>query len=710
MISKFFGKVSKATAVLSTSALLALGLVSVSATPANAAACVNAGAFGGGDGSAGDPFQVSTPAQLQYLARAIDSGAGLSGKKIVLTANIDLAGCGFSPNGSGVPFEGVFDGQGFSISNLSVSKPSTSYAGLFSTASLAEIKNLVLISPTIVALSYSGAVIGQGDGTDLTNISVVNASVTGASRVGGLVGQLENQTGQTMENLRVSGSTVTGQSGVGGVIGLLTWGDLSKVSFSEGRVIGASGVSPSQVGGLVGVFGSAAYPNQVSRGISLSSFTGSVEITHGSSTYAGLLLGSVRNSAATVTDSYARGAIKTGGATVSSGAAGLIDSSGYGSTLTLNRVYVQGSYYTLADPTVSVNANALASSVVSSADSFFDSAIHTMFSSTSGGTGKTSAELLNPATYPVSWTVTQDTDAVRAVSAPSDTWYMNDQVASGYPVHVWSFRLGVEAVECPVGRYSVTGLVPCVNASAGNYVGTTGATAEVQCLPGTFQSNVGAASCVPAQPGYFVATAGQSSETQCAAGTTSDAGATACFAISTSYQGPIVSSSPVVASVGEQVVFSGERLSQVSSVSISGKSASATCTATSCSFTVPEGVSAGLQDLVLLGSHGVLTIQDGIRVEQVVAAEETAVIGWTKKLDDNSAKIYAKNVVGAGKVQFMLNGEEIAWVRAASAADSKLRSANGAAYLVRTVEFAAGKNVLEVYVDGVRTTRTAYTK
>jgi hypothetical protein len=83
---------------------------------------------------------------------------------------------------------------------------------------------------------------------------------------------------------------------------------------------------------------------------------------------------------------------------------------------------------------------------------------------------------------------------------------------------------------------------------------------------------------------------------------------------------------------------------------------------------------------------------------------------WTKKLDDNSAKIYAKNVVGEGKVQFFLNGKEIAWVRATSAADSKLRTANGSSYLVRTVEFAAGKNVLEVYVDGVRTTRTAYTK
>ena len=83
---------------------------------------------------------------------------------------------------------------------------------------------------------------------------------------------------------------------------------------------------------------------------------------------------------------------------------------------------------------------------------------------------------------------------------------------------------------------------------------------------------------------------------------------------------------------------------------------------------------------------------------------------WTKKLNDSSAKMYAKNVIGEGKVQFFLNGSEIAWVRAVDASDPKLRSANGAAYLVRTVDFVEGqKNVLEIYVDGVRTTRTAYT-
>ena len=86
-----------------------------------------------------------------------------------------------------------------------------------------------------------------------------------------------------------------------------------------------------------------------------------------------------------------------------------------------------------------------------------------------------------------------------------------------------------------------------------------------------------------------------------------------------------------------------------------------------------------------------------------------ALASWTKNLNDGTVKMYAKNIVGAGKVQFMLNGKEIAWVNATSAADSKLRTANGASYLVRTVDLVEGqKNVLEIWVDGVRTARSAY--
>ena len=57
-----------------------------------------------------------------------------------------------------------------------------------------------------------------------------------------------------------------------------------------------------------------------------------------------------------------------------------------------------------------------------------------------------------------------------------------------------------------------------------------------------------------------------------------------------------------------------------------------------------------------------------------------------------------------------MNGKEIAWVRAIDATDPKLRTANGFSYLVRTVELEPGmKNAVEIYVDGIRERRAAYT-
>jgi hypothetical protein len=86
---------------------------------------------------------------------------------------------------------------------------------------------------------------------------------------------------------------------------------------------------------------------------------------------------------------------------------------------------------------------------------------------------------------------------------------------------------------------------------------------------------------------------------------------------------------------------------------------------------------------------------------------------WTSLKPDNQVKVYVKNVIGAGKVQIKVNGEEIAWTRAMSITNidgASLRNAGGAYYLVRTVTLETGsKTAIEIFVDGKRETRSAYT-
>ena len=124
----------------------------------------------------------------------------------------------------------------------------------------------------------------------------------------------------------------------------------------------------------------------------------------------------------------------------------------------------------------------------------------------------------------------------------------------------------------------------------------------------------------------------------------------------------------------------------------------------------PSGLTPGNNvDLVINSSSGTLTHQDAFDIPVQTCVDDLITSTWTKNLNNGSVKMYAKNIVGAGKIQFMVNGEEIAWVNAVDETDSKLREANGSYYLVRTVDLVEGqKNVLEIYVDGVRSARSAY--
>jgi hypothetical protein len=156
----------------------------------------------------------------------------------------------------------------------------------------------------------------------------------------------------------------------------------------------------------------------------------------------------------------------------------------------------------------------------------------------------------------------------------------------------------------------------------------------------------------------------------------------------------------------------GSKLNLITSISIDGlKSAFSLISDTEIELTIPVDLVAGIKDLVIDSTQGRLTVQAALRVGETRMAEsKTFVLAWTKRNGDSKVRFYAKNIVGAGKVQFFLNGKEIAWINATSTSDAKLRIASDASYLVRDVTLVAGqKNVLEVYVNGERIKRSAYT-
>jgi hypothetical protein len=171
------------------------------------------------------------------------------------------------------------------------------------------------------------------------------------------------------------------------------------------------------------------------------------------------------------------------------------------------------------------------------------------------------------------------------------------------------------------------------------------------------------------------------------------------------FNGPIVDSTKIPARlvVGNQLNLIGTNLADVSKVEVGGLDAKVSTNADgTLKITIPVGLAAGTYDLVLTSSQGKVTIQNAIVIGSGSAGE---IRPSTRMVADNTVKVWVFEAYGAGKVQILLNGKEIAWVNAAAADDPKLRDG----YLVRTLTLAEGKNVIEVLVDGERVSRRVAT-
>ncbi|MDR2732365.1 MAG: YDG domain-containing protein [Fibromonadaceae bacterium] len=172
-------------------------------------------------------FEISTEQQLKGLAQLVNNNIDLfAGKTIKLTGDITLIG-NFTPIGNDTRnFQGVFDGQGHTISGLSVS--GFQYAGLFGYVGInGQIKNINVIGSKIKGTSYVGGLVAYyASAKSIENCNVQADSIVASSNYGGgLVGyvsaMLTITNSYTRGNVTVSGSVSTssymyGSSGYGG--------------------------------------------------------------------------------------------------------------------------------------------------------------------------------------------------------------------------------------------------------------------------------------------------------------------------------------------------------------------------------------------------------------------------------------------------------------------------------------------------------------
>ena len=231
------------------------------------------------------PIVINSVSDLQNIQN------NLSGD-YVLGSNIDASGVNFAPVGDSsvapgaASFTGTFDGNGRTISNLSIN-----------------------------VLTHGGLFGVLGPGGTIANVNLSNVNIFGGSDTGGLVGQ---NSGGTVTNSSVSGVVSGRGDGEGGLIGFNSIGSIYN-SFSTANV---SGLTASGAGGLVGYSTSGTIGNSYATGSVFGLQAGGLVgdnggvinnsyATGGVNSYRGVAGGLVGNNYGTISQSRSSGNISS---------------------------------------------------------------------------------------------------------------------------------------------------------------------------------------------------------------------------------------------------------------------------------------------------------------------------------------------------------------------------------------------------------------
>jgi hypothetical protein len=165
----------------------------------------------------------------------------------MLTADLDLSGITLNPIGDSTRnFNGVFDGNNYTISNLNINLPDTSGAvGMFGILdNTGIVKNLKLENISIRGRNLVGGIVGHNKG-NVNNCSITG-EVSGSEDTGGLVGHNSGSVHNCSNTCKV-----TGDRNIGGLAGHNSEGSSIRNCCSNNAESEINGVE--YVGGLVGL-------------------------------------------------------------------------------------------------------------------------------------------------------------------------------------------------------------------------------------------------------------------------------------------------------------------------------------------------------------------------------------------------------------------------------------------------------------------------
>ena len=278
-----------------------------------------------GDGSVDNPYKISTAAELAWFRDYVNSGNNSISAE--LTENIDLVefchakdGTKYTEELSWAPignsdnmYQGTFDGNGKTISNLYINATPRDYAGFFGSADNGSIKNITFDNAKVTSIAQlTGILIGQANNSFIENIkSSESCSVDGNKTVGGIAGSVLGNIIKCENHARANGAN--GAYYVGGIVGRYDGYDKSITSCANYGDVTSTG---NCVGGMVGYFGSGTIQNSANYGnvtgtdnvgnligfadeCNLNNVLGTGNVTATYVDCVGLLVGNIKNSSST---------------------------------------------------------------------------------------------------------------------------------------------------------------------------------------------------------------------------------------------------------------------------------------------------------------------------------------------------------------------------------------------------------------------------
>lgn len=264
-------------------ALLALAALAWIAVPVSARAETNvwdgtiASGFAGGTGEENDPYQISTAAQLAYLAQKVNAGEAYRYKYIVLTADIDLANKEWTPIGIyRNSFQGNFDGRNHTVTRMRISNSSTDYVGLFGECRRhninSAIKNITVKNSDINGKRFVGAIVGRAEEINIENCRSIANTINSEKNVGGICGYFGGNPGGKVSQCYNS-SKVTGNDSAGGIAGI---GDrcTAENCLNTGEIKVTTRQDESTGGGIFGFFNDSIASASITACVNLGKVSG----------------------------------------------------------------------------------------------------------------------------------------------------------------------------------------------------------------------------------------------------------------------------------------------------------------------------------------------------------------------------------------------------------------------------------------------------